>query len=409
MQVVNTSQGKQTGRFGGWFWHGFSCRLAATLLLLPLCGALLAAEATPPRDQLTLLENDPAARETPSTAITRLERQVMLSEENLDRARIENRDLNERLTMLDGQLSLLRGVIDAENQRLAQTQTQTQPDPTPATPPERDLSSMLLLVRENQGLVAGAAGFVVLVFALLLVFKARRRRAAFNELALDVSDANDEFNDLPPMDSVLVRDKTDDLSPAFDTSMDELEDMPVRSMVRDAEFDDMPMEQAADEFGFGDLELVSDVETDDPPLEPIAVIIDDLPTEPVAIQAPVIVDADVVDDDITHDDAHEGIHGDIHGESTEQEQNSTANDDLDVNLDNLHFDDTMVVDDGVTSDSVAAEDIVPELNEIDLAAAYMAMGRREEALDLLEQVLMNGSVKQRREARRLRERWKHEV
>jgi pilus assembly protein FimV len=81
------------------------------------------------RDQLSVLTNDdaPAAGGGSSdlaATIRDLENQLMLSEESLDRARIENLELTNRLSALQEQIDLLENIIAIEDERIAGLQAE---------------------------------------------------------------------------------------------------------------------------------------------------------------------------------------------------------------------------------------------------------------------------------------------
>lgn len=97
----------------------------------PLAGGANAAAgaATDPRDQLSVLTSDDEAglaggSSDLAATIAALENQLMLSEENLDRARIENLELNNRLSSLQEQIDLLENIIAIEDERIAQLQAE---------------------------------------------------------------------------------------------------------------------------------------------------------------------------------------------------------------------------------------------------------------------------------------------
>lgn len=303
MQAVNSSHRKQAGRFirsAGLFpfaRHALTAALAALLF----SGALHAAEAQGSRDQLILLENEPAAEagdEDLAATIARLETELMLSEERLDRAQLEYQELSERLTMLDQQVALLRNVIEVEHERLAQLQMElAQQNEAAARAALERGSGLGDLFGANTGFLAGLGGLVIIVLGLLLMGNARRRKA--------VAEAE-----------------------AFT-------------------------------------------------LEPVAA--DEAETENVVAREnrAVAEEASV---------------------AAEPAQQQVATSELEVNPEDLVFDDTMVFDD-------VEDEPAPEVNKIDLATAYMAMGNREGAQKLLDEVLVEGTPEQQEEARRLKVRW----
>jgi pilus assembly protein FimV len=82
-----------------------------------------AGDAT--RDELTLLSGDSdnaAGSSDLEATIAALQNELMLSEENLDRARLENTELTARLASLDEEIALLQNIIAIEDERLAQLQ-----------------------------------------------------------------------------------------------------------------------------------------------------------------------------------------------------------------------------------------------------------------------------------------------
>src|SRR5690606_9444752 len=114
-----------------------------------------------------------------AATIARLEAELMLSEERLDRAQLEYRELTQRLTMLDEQMVLLRNVIEVEHERLAQLQADlaVQNEAAARAALERGNGLSNLFSSDNAGFLIGAGALVALVIGLLLAANARRRRA----------------------------------------------------------------------------------------------------------------------------------------------------------------------------------------------------------------------------------------
>ncbi|HTQ99908.1 MAG TPA: FimV/HubP family polar landmark protein, partial [Candidatus Acidoferrum sp.] len=81
-----------------------------------------------PHDELTLLSGDQDAKVAGSNdlnaTIKQLENQLMTSEEGLDRARLENLELTNRLAAVQEQIDLLQNIIAIEDERIAQMQSQ---------------------------------------------------------------------------------------------------------------------------------------------------------------------------------------------------------------------------------------------------------------------------------------------
>jgi pilus assembly protein FimV len=82
----------------------------------------------PARDELTLLSGDRDGKAGGSNdldaTIKQLESQLMVSEENLDRARLENLELTNRLSAVQEQIDTLQNIIAIEDDRIAQLQAQ---------------------------------------------------------------------------------------------------------------------------------------------------------------------------------------------------------------------------------------------------------------------------------------------
>ncbi|MES2604854.1 MAG: FimV/HubP family polar landmark protein [Pseudomonadota bacterium] len=82
------------------------------------------APATP-RDELTLLSGNQAGGSSDLNAsLDSLENDLMLSEEGLDRARLENLELTNRLAALQEEIDLLQNIIAIEDERIAQLQVE---------------------------------------------------------------------------------------------------------------------------------------------------------------------------------------------------------------------------------------------------------------------------------------------
>ncbi|MGA0805089.1 MAG: FimV/HubP family polar landmark protein [Pseudohongiellaceae bacterium] len=172
--------------------------------LTPLGGAAATAEAE--RDQLSVLGTEDAAGAGADTSdlgatIAALEAELLLSEEDLDRARIENEELNARLVELEEQIAILQNIIAIEDERIAQLQNElaTQAEAPGAAGPGTDLvaagegqasqsllGSSLALLQSN--VVFIGAGLAVLLAVLgALVLRARR-----------VADEEVDFNAVAP-------------------------------------------------------------------------------------------------------------------------------------------------------------------------------------------------------------------
>ncbi|MES2625760.1 MAG: FimV/HubP family polar landmark protein [Pseudomonadota bacterium] len=83
--------------------------------------------AAPEQDELTVLTDDQSNTSTSGngdldSTLAGLENEMMLSEEGLDRARLENTELTSRFKMLEDEMDLLQNLIVMEDARIAQLQ-----------------------------------------------------------------------------------------------------------------------------------------------------------------------------------------------------------------------------------------------------------------------------------------------
>jgi len=166
------------------------------------------------RDELTLLNGDQVADSTAGSSdlqatIAALENELMISEENLDRARLENRELTERLTMLEEQIDLLQNIIAIEDERLAQLQgelAQQAEAAARALNEAREAASgleslsgsgsmadkVMAFVQGNIGrLILGLGGLLVIVLALLAAMNIRRKKAMLEQEDRELDEMED--------------------------------------------------------------------------------------------------------------------------------------------------------------------------------------------------------------------------
>ena len=154
-------------------------------------------------DELTILSGD--AGDTPTgdsdlaSTIAALENQLALSEENLDRARLENQELRARFAELEEQIEILQNIIAMQDVRLAQLQAdlaanQAEPEPEPApeqapvaaqpapaqpAPQDTSIIGQLSSMFENTLVLVSS---LVALIVLVLGFLVWRRRAAQDEM-----------------------------------------------------------------------------------------------------------------------------------------------------------------------------------------------------------------------------------
>lgn len=160
----------------------------------PLGGTGAGATAAPARDELSVLSGDEdlaagAGSSDLEATIAALENELMLSEEDLDRARIENEELNAQLDALEEQISILENIIAIEDERIAQLQTElaAQAEATDQAVAETGKAENLLAAAgqsgqpagllgmlQNNVVLIGAALFIVLLVLGFLFYRARR-------------------------------------------------------------------------------------------------------------------------------------------------------------------------------------------------------------------------------------------
>ena len=156
-------------------------------------------------DELTILSGEDGADSISGDSdlaetIAALENQLAISEENLDRARLENEELRSRFAELEEQVEILQNIIAMQDERLAQLQADLaasaqvqEPEPvaaeevqsqvvdTPAQPPQQDDSLTGQLSRVFENTVVLLSSLVALIL-LVVGFLVWRRRAALSEM-----------------------------------------------------------------------------------------------------------------------------------------------------------------------------------------------------------------------------------
>ena len=164
-------------------------------------------------DELTILSGD--AGDTPTgdsdlaSTIAALENQLALSEENLDRARLENQELRARFAELEEQIEILQNIIAMQDVRLAQLQAdlaanQAEPEPEPApeqapvaaqpapaqpAPQDTSIIGQLSSMFENTlVLVSSLVALIVLVLGFL-VWSRRAAQDEMDDFALEGASA----------------------------------------------------------------------------------------------------------------------------------------------------------------------------------------------------------------------------
>ncbi len=143
-------------------------------------------------DELTILSGNEGTAslsgdEDMAATIAALENQLMISEENLDRARLENQVLRARFAELEEQIDILQNIIAMQDARLAQLQadlataqdSEPEPQPAPAetptpaqqvqAPQDNSIMGQLSALLENTMVLVGSfIAVIVLVLGLLV-------------------------------------------------------------------------------------------------------------------------------------------------------------------------------------------------------------------------------------------------
>ncbi len=177
------------------------------------------------QDELTLLSGDTEAGAGSSdleATIAALENELMISEENLDRARLENEELTARLASLEEQIELLQNIIAIEDERLAQFQAdlaaqaeaaarvaasaQATGESLDSPAPGQADSLVGQLTSALQSNLVSLAAVLVLVILILAFLVVRRRRAE----AADTDDFDlDAFEEQVASSQVISLAETD--------------------------------------------------------------------------------------------------------------------------------------------------------------------------------------------------------
>lgn len=185
-----------------------------------------AARGADSRDQLRVLSGDAAGQaanggDDLAATIAALENELMISEENLDRARLENLELNNRLAALQEQIDLLENIIAMEDDRIATLQAELAQQAEATAQALAAAENAAAQIEElNNEPPAGVAGLlrngIVLLVGLVLVvlaalgFLVHRRRQA--QLAAEEGRFNPAFAEI---DDAAVADDDADEKPGL--------------------------------------------------------------------------------------------------------------------------------------------------------------------------------------------------
>lgn len=477
-------------------------------------GNTAASNAADTRDQLRVLSGDDApsaggGSSDLAATIAALENELMLSEESLDRARIENLELTNRLSSLQEQIDLLENIIAIEDERIAglQAELSQQADATANalasantaanelaeindTPP----SGLTGLLRNTVVLLGIGAALVLLALAVL--FQRRRQAQAqadveansFNPALVDADEVvvaeekpgllagllarfrrkdvvEDDYSDdeadaiiaaesepaaglAPQPVAAAKKDSTDNLLDEMGISEDlmSLDDVldgvdsdhaeeaadvfePVEEEAVEASAPvavaeaEPEAEPAAMEFTTTDAVAPVDVPTEvvqEDPADTFEFTLKDLPDETAAPAAAAVEKIESFDFKLstpapapqpepaaaTKPETLEFI---AFPGAAKTPSAAAPEEDISLELGDLSFDDTMLGDESETESETESEYKPRTGNEcdtkLDLATAYEAMGDVVEAIEILDEVINEGSPEQVETAQRLKETW----
>lgn len=389
-------------------------------------------------DTLSVLTSDDAVDAAGSSdlqaTIAALENALLLSEEELDRARLQNEDLTAQLGELEEQIAILQNIVAIENERLASLQQNLAAQAEAATfamaqgeqlsqslasqPPAASqglLGRVMQLLANNLVALGIALLLVILVLAMLLqrARQARLQNEEDDELDFDdeielerYESGGDEFGEFDDQDgpeelaeddshldrdgstaSVAAVDPSDAGGPLAPRSSDQS-----ALIIEDGSQDDIhsavasaiAVDDGLAEFGeaaAGDI-IADGIESFDFKLDPVA------PPQPAAVDNTINETIETLDFGLPAADG--------------KPQDATSL----SGMDNFTFDENDITFDD--DDDVA---YTPRTNmdeydtKLDLAVAYEAMGDMVGAVEILEEVIAGGKPEQVAEAQGLKLQW----
>lgn len=335
------------------------------LNLEPLAGVAdnTSATRTPQlQDKLSVLTDDQdanAGNGDLSATIAALENELMLSEENLDRARLENLELNSQLASLEQELDILQNIIALEDERIAKLQADlaaaaqralTTAQGTSATQEKFDadaasqngiMGSIATMLESTAVLMSTLVVLIISVSGFLFI---KRRRAEVAELDFETESAYNTsvysgsglVNKLVALLALFSRKHSAEADRRIDVSLG---------------LDDFPKE---------DLPVTRQLNT--------------------TLSQPQKVD--------------------------DNEAYSPAIEETEFDLDTLNFDENTLdnTEEEISFEASAMDECDTKL---DLAVAYEAMGDIVGALEILEEVKADGNSDQVAAARRLQQQWQN--
>ncbi len=346
-----------------------------------------AASTADTRDQLSVLTSDGNAAFAGGSSdlaatIAALENELMLSEESVDRARIENLELNNRLSSLQEQIDLLENIIAIEDERIAKLQSElaaqaeataqalasAQTDASAFTELNNEPASGLTGLLRNTVVLLGAGLVLVLVILGFLVYRRKQALVVADERTFNPALAGDT-------------DATEAAKPGLLAGL-------LARFRRSSDTDD------EDDEGDDYVEAAVTTQAAAP-----------APAQPAPQRRKIETDKllnemGLGDDLLNLDDALDGIDN--------IEPAAAADEDMELDISDLSFDDTMMTEEGEGGEERSGYKLRTG-NEcdtkLDLATAYEAMGDVAEAIEILDEVIAEGSPAQVEAAQRLKQTW----
>jgi len=379
-----------------------------------------AATGADSSDELTILSGEDGTDSLSgdndmAETIAALENQLAISEENLDRARLENAELTARFNELSEQVDILQNIIAMQDERLAQLQADlaarnaeaalaaaAQPVvDTPAQPPQADNSMMgkLSSVFENTLVLVSSLLALILLVVGFLVW---RRRAA--------QDAMDDFD----IAEAAMAGGAPGSASNEDNAQTESEDEDVEtfdfdvSSVSSFEEGSKPEASEAEAPLLKDEVKEDDLETFDFDLGEVS--FDDEQDKGASGQQS---DEDIVIEEPDSEDhsleSLAGSLGQVDTGDSDDDSDTAVSDDHEFDLGEISLDDSLFEIDDEDEAQETGEEPISDRDEastkLDLAVAYEAMGDLDGAKEILNEVVAEGNAEQIAEANKLLQKW----
>ena len=379
-----------------------------------------AATGADSSDELTILSGEDGTDSLSgdndmAETIAALENQLAISEENLDRARLENAELTARFNELSEQVDILQNIIAMQDERLAQLQADlaarnaeaalaaaAQPVvDTPAQPPQADNSMMgkLSSVFENTLVLVSSLLALILLVVGFLVW---RRRAA--------QDAMDDFD----IAEAAMAGGAPGSASNEDNAQTESEDEDVEtfdfdvSSVSSFEEGSKPEASEAEAPLLKDEVKEDDLETFDFDLGEVS--FDDEQDKGASGQQS---DEDIViEEPDSEDHSLESLAaslGQVDTGDSDDDSDTAVSDDHEFDLGEISLDDSLFEIDDEDEAQETGEEPISDRDEVstklDLAVAYEAMGDLDGAKEILNEVVAEGNAEQIAEANKLLQKW----